>query len=428
MIMRGMALAAAVMIGTAVPAAAQTRAPGSAALGQQIERRFDVLPLHNGLALHPKSPTRADRGVRSVELTDHTIAIDGIAVTGAELRDKLGDDADLILRLSYLEPDARRALFGMDASAMPQPVETPPEPPPPPSPRRSRHSDDRVRIGGSVTVDADESVGDVVVIGGSAHIQGEVKGDVMVVGGLVELGPHADVRNDVTVVGGTLRRDPNAHIGGRVNELGPGLNLRGLRVGRIPFPARLFWGTMWGGLVAFISTIIRIAILCILASLVLLVGHDYVERISARAAAEPVKAGLVGVLAQLLFLPLLIVTIVVLVVTIIGIPFLALVPFVVLGLVVLLIVGFTAVAYQVGRLVSARLGSATPNPYVTVIVGILAVLTPVLIGRILGIGGPLLLPLALPVLLIGFLAEYLAWTVGFGAVALNQFDKKGSGA
>ena len=47
-------------------------------------------------------------------------------------------------------------------------------------------------------------------------------------------------------------------------------------------------------------------------------------------------------------------------------------------------------------------------------------------GRILGIGGPLLLPLALPVLLIGFLAEYLAWTVGFGAVALNQFDKKES--
>ena len=128
-----------------------------------------------------------------------------------------------------------------------------------------------------------------------------------------------------------------------------------------------------GGLFAFISTVIRLAILCILASLVLLVGHDYVERISTRAAAEPVKAGLVGVLAQLLFLPLLIVTIVVLVVTIIGIPFLALVPFVVLGLVVLLIVGFTAVAYQVGRLVSARLGSATLNPYLTVIVGILAI-------------------------------------------------------
>src|SRR5439155_9555497 len=194
MIMRGIAVvAAAVMIGTEALAAEQTRAPGADALGQQIERRFDVLPLHNGLALHPKSPTRADRGVRSIELTDHTIAIDGTPVTGAELRDKLGDDADLVLRLSYLEPEARRALLEMDSAAMPQTPEAPPEPPrAPPAPRRSRHSDDRVRIGGSVTVDADESVGDVVVIGGSAHIQGEVKGDVMVVGGLVELGPHAD--------------------------------------------------------------------------------------------------------------------------------------------------------------------------------------------------------------------------------------------
>ena len=111
MIMRGMALVATVvMIGAEGPASAQTRAPGSDALRQQIERRFDVLPLHNGLALHPKSPMRADRSVRSIELTDHTIAVDGTPVTGVELRDKLGDDADLVLRLSYLEPEARRAL------------------------------------------------------------------------------------------------------------------------------------------------------------------------------------------------------------------------------------------------------------------------------------------------------------------------------
>jgi hypothetical protein len=62
----------------------------------------------------------------------------------------------------------------------------------------------------------------------------------------------------------------------------------------------------------------------------------------------------------------------------------------------------------------------------TVIVGILAVLTPVVLGRILGIGGALAFPLALPLLMIGFLAEYLAWTVGFGAVAINQFDKSAS--
>jgi len=62
-------------------------------------------------------------------------------------------------------------------------------------------------------------------------------------------------------------------------------------------------------------------------------------RISARAAAQPLKAGAIGLLAQLLFLPLLIVTIVLLVVTIIGIPLLVLIPFVLLGLVAVPLLG-----------------------------------------------------------------------------------------
>ena len=75
---------------------------------------------------------------------------------------------------------------------------------------------------------------------------------------------------------------------------------------------------MWGGLFSLFSTLMRCAILCLLASLVLLVAGDYVERVGARAAAEPVKAGIVGLLAQLLFLPILIALVLFLVVTIIG--------------------------------------------------------------------------------------------------------------
>jgi hypothetical protein len=284
-----------------------------------------------------------------------------------------------------------------------------------------------VRIGGSVTVDEDESVNDVVVIGGSARVQGEVKGDLVVIGGLVELGPRAEVGKDITVIGGRLRRDPEARVGGRINQIGPGLSLSGLRFGRFTFgPAMFFWGSVWGGLFAFLSTLMRLVILCVLVSLVVLVGGDYVERISARAAAEPVKAGVVGFLAQLMFLPLLVVTIVVLVVTIVGIPFLVLIPFAVLGLIALFVVGFTAVAYHVGRLVAGRLGTTPLNPYLTAMVGVLVVMSPVLLGRMLGIGGAILLPFALPVLLIGSLAEYVAWTIGFGAVALNKFDKRSS--
>src|SRR2546428_797374 len=107
------ALAAAPMIVAAgvAPASAQTDAPASEVLRQQIQRRFEVLPLHNGLALRPKSPPSGARDVRSIELTDGMIALDGTPVTGAELRGKLGSDAELVLRLSYLDAAAQRAMF-----------------------------------------------------------------------------------------------------------------------------------------------------------------------------------------------------------------------------------------------------------------------------------------------------------------------------
>lgn len=403
-------------------AAVQAGSAAADGLKRQVERRFDVLPLRDGLALRPKS---AGRGVRSIELTGGTIAIDGAPATGADVRDKLGADAELVLRLSYLDADARRAMFGSAnaTETAPPPPAAVPEAPSEPAPPRTRHSDARVRIGGSVTVDADESVSDVVVIGGTARVLGAVDGDVVVVGGAAYLGPHADVGKDITVIGGALSRDPGAHVGGRVNQVGRGVSVRGWPFGRMPFGSTFLFGSTWSRLFKFISTLCYLAVLCLFGFVAVLIDRGYVERVAARAAAEPIKAGVVGLLAQLLFIPLLFVTIIVLVVTIIGIPLLVLVPFAVLALVVFWFVGFTAVAYRIGGLVTARTGYAL-SPYLTAVVGILVVMSPLIVGRLLGIGGPILLPLTLPLLMIGFLAEYLTWTVGFGAVALNRFDRR----
>src|SRR5207237_4952998 len=148
---------------------------------------------------------------------------------------------------------------------------------------------------------------------------------------------------------------------------------------------------------------------CLLVSLVMLLGREHVERIGARAAAEPVKAGLVGFLAQLLFLPLLIITIIVLVVTIIGIPLLALIPFALLAIAVAFLVGFTAVAYDVGRAVNAHFGHADANPYITAIVGIIVVLSPAMLGRLFGIVGGVLFPITIGLVALGFVFEYVVW-------------------
>jgi hypothetical protein len=393
-----------------------TAQPDSAAgddLSEQIGRRYDVLVTAQALALRPKA---TERGVRWIEVTDQTITIDGLPVTGAELRERIGEDADLIIRLTYLDHETRRRLFS--TAAAPAPVEAAS---PPPDVTRTRRSGERVQIGRGVRVDADEVItGDVVAVGGRAVILGEVRGSVVGVGGGVELGPNAVIRNDVTVVGGRLDRDPGARVGGEIHEVGFGWfpDIDWSR-GSVFRDRRWSWAV--GSAFALVSTLTRLAILCLLAAVVVLLGREHIEAVGARAATEPLKAGAIGLLSQLLFLPLLIVTIVVLVITIVGIPLLVLIPFAMLGLGLVGLVGFTAVAYRLGEVVSARFGWQGRGPYFTTFAGIALVLSPVLLARLVGLAGVPVVPMTFGLGFIGIVAEYLAWTIGFGAVALARF-------
>jgi hypothetical protein len=187
--------------------------------------------------------------------------------------------------------------------------------------------------------------------------------------------------------------------------------------------ASLWAGSIFGAAFSLVATVGRLAVVCLLAALVILIGQQYVESVSVRAAAEPLKAGAIGLLAQILFIPVLVITCVVLVLTIVGIPLLLLIPFLILGLVIVALVGFTAVGFQVGTLVNARFGWVR-GPYATTVIGILVVASPLVLARIVGLGGVLASPIAAVLVAIGVIVEYLAWTVGFGAVALARFGHR----
>jgi len=423
-------VALAILCGVSAASAQEGR---DAALKRDVERRFEVLPLRDGVALRPKAPS----SVRSIEIAAGTIAVDGQPVTGGELRSRLGADAEMVLQLSYLSDGARRTLFSAPPTpadspappaAPPSPSIAPPPPveppPPPPRPRRSRtdrRNGDRVRIGGDVTVDAGEVIdGDVVAIGGPVKVDGEVQGDVVAVGGSVTLGPTAVVEGDVTVVGGPLHRDPGAQVRGQAQEV----SLGGIDFGQWTWrrnPVGQWWRSALGSAFAFVGTLVRVAVLCLFAVLVVLFGRDYMERAGTMAAASSLKAGAVGLLAQVLFLPLLVITCVVLVMTIVGIPLLLLLPFVILGIAVLALVGFTGVAYRVGTIAAHRLGLPDQNPYGVTVIGVLIVMLPVILSRLASLGGGVLFPLAVTLGIAGFVVEYLAWTVGLGAMALTRF-------
>jgi hypothetical protein len=260
-------------------------------------------------------------------------------------------------------------------------------------------------------------------------VNGEVTGDAVSIGGGLELGPHANVLGDAVSVGGSLKRDPGARVGGKVVDIGAGWNLRfgqwpwgRFPRGRIFPPGTSMFGIATGAF-ALMGTLMRVAVLCLLASIVVFVGREQVERVGARAAAEPLKAGAIGLAAQLLFGPLLILTIVVFVITIIGIPLLILVPFAMLAFGLVFLVGFTAVAYRLGGVTNHRLAWHHGNPYLTAITGIMLLVSPVLIARVIGLADWLLFPITGSLVFLGLLAEYLAWTVGFGAVALMRFER-----
>jgi hypothetical protein len=288
---------------------------------------------------------------------------------------------------------------------------------------RDRRNGDRVRIGGGVTVDADESLaGDVVAVGGPVRIEGQVRGDVVAVGGGVTLGPRAVVDGDVTAVGGPLHRDPGAIVRGKAQEV----SLGGIDLSRWTWrrnPVGQWWGNMVGSAFAFVGTLVRVCVLCLFAALVVLFGREYMERVGAVAANASVKAGAVGFAAQILFVPLLVITIIVLVMTIVGIPLILLIPFVILGIALVALVGFTGVAHRVGQIVTGRLGRTDDNPYVSTLLGVVLIMAPVLLSRFASLGGGMLFPLSASLGVAGFVIEYLAWTVGFGAVALMKFGR-----
>ena len=414
------------------PLQAQTPA-GSEGLRDDVEGQYEVTPIRGGIGLLPKD---RDRGISLIELRGDRVYLDGDGPFPPQrLAVELGPDAALILRLTYLDAATQRSVLGLpaltdaeSAETAPSAEPTPPAEPAPPAEQTTPAEPERrvvrrqiIAFGGREHVTVDERVlRDVVVIFGSLVVDGEVGGNITVIGGSVEFGPEAIARRDVTIVGGKLTRDPGARFLRGVNEVSLDMidldfvDFGGLPRFRVPRLSSQVFGAwdLWG-------TLIRFAFFGLLGSVVLLVAAGSSERVTRRVALEPVKAGFVGFLAQLLFAPLLITGIILLVVTIIGIPFLVLlVPVVLVGALVVMVLGFTGVAQGVGQRLTGGTGHSRPSVFFVFWLGLLIVMTPTLFAEAFGLVGVGVMAVVLGI--VGFVVEYVAWTAGVGAVILNR--------
>lgn len=219
-----------------------------------------------------------------------------------------------------------------------------------------------------------------------------------------------------------MQRDPGAIVRGKAEEIDlGGINLSGWTWRSNPVSK--WWTSMLGSAFAFVGTLVRTAVLCLFAALVVLLGRDYMDRAGSIASTDAMKAGAIGFASQILFLPLLVITVVVLVMTIIGIPLLFALPFVILALALAGLVGFSGVAHRIGLFAFNKMGWNTDNPYVVTMAGVVLVMAPVLLSRLASMGGVLMFPFGVALGILGAIVEYVAWTVGFGAVALSRFRK-----
>ena len=278
----------------------------------------------------------------------------------------------------------------------------------------------RIAFGQDVRVERDEEVSEtVVVIGGSVTVDGRVRDGLVVVGGDLHLGPTADVRGEIVLVGGHLTRDEGARQSGSVTYVSFGDWSRHTS-GWWPRPD---FGE-FGRWLSLAGTLTRISLLAVLMALVLLVARAPVARVGRAASAEPLRAMLVGLAAELAFAPLLIAASIALAITIVGIPLVAiLVPVAIVVALFALVLGYTALACRLGEWLEDRLGWKPGNAFLATALGLFLIIGPTLAARIIGVAPSPLRMGAVALLVAGLAFEYVVWTMGLGAAILTGMGR-----
>jgi len=253
----------------------------------------------------------------------------------------------------------------------------------------------------------DTAHGPIVVIGGTASIDGRADDDVVVLGGRVRLGPEAVVDGDVVTVGGEAAVHPLAQVHGGVNET----------VLRVP-DIDGNWNPMsrsWVAGLALAATMFRLVLVFLVASLLTVVAPGWVRRISWRAAEGLASSAAIGLFCQVAFIPALLLLVAALAVSIVGIPLIGAMPFLVAAAGLAGTAGFTAVAARIGARVRGTSVEESNALFVDMTIGFAAVAAVTVFARVASLGPLWTSPVAWSVTAAGLLIEYVVWTVGIGA-------------
>ncbi len=251
-----------------------------------------------------------------------------------------------------------------------------------------------VAVGGPADING--TAWDVVVVGGPTVISGEISGDLVAVGGSVEITSSAKITGDLVIVGSSVKRDPGALISG--SEVS--LSLEEVLGGQIaqwfkghPFPAPaspLFW---WRLTSLFLTAVVLV--------IVSIIFPRATAKTAQQLAIKPLMSFLWGILITLLALPATFL----LFITILGIPLAGLLW---LALACAYYLGFASLSGLLGEKFLTALGRQEPELYLSTLLGA------VFIGLITW----------LPY--VGIPVGWLLKLTGLGAAALSLVNRRSS--
>ena len=252
-------------------------------------------------------------------------------------------------------------------------------------------------IGGSATLENGSHVtGDVMLAGGTLQSNGQIDGDVLAVGGLVDLGENAVVGGDVASLGAQIIKADGARIEGTERNLAGGPIQFKLPGGVTPPRIDVLVNPVWNVLSFFFTAFLW----AVLAIMVVLFLPRQVERTSQAVVTQPLISGGLGLLTLVVVPPLL----VLIAITLIGIPISLVGAFL---LVIAWAFGMIAVGAEVGK----RLAQVLKQEWAFAVAAGLGTFTLVVVVN----GFNSLIPC------IGWLARLLVAMVGIGAVLLTRF-------
>lgn len=295
-----------------------------------------------------------------------------------------------------------------------------------------------------VTVSAGETrSGSLVVVDGTSRIEGTVEGDLVILGGRVELGADARVEGDLRWSDARIEGNRRA-VSGSIREVTldrtPSVtDLReeirreveaGLRTGLAQTSSRSasrgLFRNVTRGVTGLVRTALAFGILLGVGLGALYFFPRNVAIVARTARNATGRSALVGLATMSLSIPVFALGAVLLTVTIIGIPLLLLwLPAFPLAMALALLLGYLAVANNLGRWAASRgLGgldaSSDPSPALQIGAGLMVLLAGYALGHLFQIFGSPFSPFRILSNGVASVLGFAAMAVGLGAVVLSR--------